>query len=126
MNVPPSATVLHRALLSIEPYKSRNAMILPQRRLSQLSSAPEPTTYLNDVRTGLFQYVQIPKIQAFMERGWMVVDPLDLIHGFWMVLMWHCDCNRLNHESLKSPQPPKSASEHGGICRPSDEMGKPI
>lgn len=44
------------------------------------------------VRTGLFQYVQIPKIEAFMKRGWMVVDELDMIHGYWAVLMWHCEC----------------------------------
>mgnify|MGYP003544527635 CR=1 FL=1 len=47
------------------------------------------------IRTGLFRYVPHGKVEAFHQRGWMVVADLGRTHGHWSTLMWHCDCGEV-------------------------------
>ena len=44
------------------------------------------------VRTGLFRIVRHIDVPVYLARGWMEIDHLGDLHGFWSVLMWRCDC----------------------------------
>lgn len=44
------------------------------------------------VRTGIFRFVRHADVPAHLARGWMEIDALGELHGFWSVLMWRCDC----------------------------------
>ncbi len=48
------------------------------------------------IRTGLFTYAPIDRLQAYLKAGWMVVDDLGEHHGRWSVLCWHCGCGEVS------------------------------
>jgi hypothetical protein len=46
-------------------------------------------------RTGMFRYVRHAQVVAYERRGWLQVADLGPVHGFWSVLMWHCECGQV-------------------------------
>jgi hypothetical protein len=50
---------------------------------------------MTQVRTGLFKYVRHDHVHTYMARGWFPVSDLGRTHGYWSVLMWHCDCGEV-------------------------------
>ena len=47
------------------------------------------------IRTGLFKYVIHSKVEEYHRQGWMIVADLGQPHGYYSVLMWHCECGQL-------------------------------
>ena len=47
------------------------------------------------IRTGLFKYVIHSKVEEYHQQGWMIVADLGQPHGYYSVLMWHCECGQL-------------------------------
>ena len=48
------------------------------------------------IREGLYRYVRHTKVDEYHKKGWMIVATLGSTHGYWSVLMWHCECGMEN------------------------------
>lgn len=49
------------------------------------------------VRTGIFRYVGYAVIEEYHQRGWMVVADVGPVHGHYSVLMWRCECPKIDN-----------------------------